>query len=170
MKLEHLTYTGTDKPDFSTLEFEIPDALKNVLNQINGFIQYHGGLHIRGICKKPEWHSLQEVMTGKFCLYKKYKSIHKTDLMFAQDCMADQYFIREDKVYKLYAESGEIEYKDTSVSDFINNSITSPVEYLEMEPLLQFQTDGNNLEPGEVLHAVPPFCTKQAENKIHSCI
>jgi hypothetical protein len=31
-----------------------------------------------------------------------------------------------------------------------------------MQPLLRFQREGNLLEPGQVLRAYPPFCTKEA--------
>ncbi len=167
MKLEHITYTGETEASFDGLGFVIPEELKSLLDQINGFIQYHGGLHIRGICENPEWHSLQEVMNGKFALHKSYANIKETDLFFAQDCMADQFFIREDCIYKLYSESGEIEFKGNNFSEFMNKSIENPIDYLEMQPLLQFQTDGNNLIPGKVLHAVPPFCTEQSENGVH---
>ncbi len=167
MKLEHVTYKGKEEANFDCIKFEVPAALKSLLEQINGFIQYHGGLHVRGICRQPEWHSLNEVMTGKFALHKVYENIKETDLVFAQDCMADQFFIRDDCVYKLYSESGEVEFKESSLNLFLEKSTGDPVDYLEMQPLLQFQTDGNTLDPGSVLHAVPPFCTEQSENGVH---
>ncbi len=167
MKLEHITYQGEGKANFDSLDFEIPRDLKSLLNQINGFIQYHGGLHIRGVCQSPDWHSINEVMNGKFAFYKNYAGIIETDIMFAQDCMGDQYFIRKNIIYKLYSESGDIEFKDDSFNKFMKRSIEDPIDYLELQPLLQFQNDGNNLSPGQVLHATPPFCTQEAENGVH---
>jgi hypothetical protein len=35
-----------------------------------------------------------------------------------------------------------------------------------MQPLLRFQRDGNRLQPGQVLQAYPPFCTKEAANGV----
>ena len=163
MKLEHITFKENEKPNFEGLEFEVPSYLKSILSQINGYIQYHGGFHLRGICKTPEWHSLQEVMHGKFSLHMKYPSLLKTDLLFAQDCMADQLFLREGNVYKLYSESGDIEFLESSIEAFFTNYTENPIEYLGLEPLLQFQSEGKNLNPGEVLCAYPPFCTEQAK-------
>lgn len=167
MKLENITFKENEKPDFEDLEFEIPNYLKSILSQINGYIQYHGGFHLRGICKNPEWHSLQEVMHGKFSLHTKYPSLLKTDLMFAQDCMADQLFLREGKVYKLYSECGDVELLENSIEEFFSNYIENPVEYLSLEPLIQFQSEGKNLNPGEVLCAYPPFCTEQAKAGVY---
>ena len=35
----------------------LPDYLVSLLQQMNGFIQYDGGLQVRGVCKEPisEW-------------------------------------------------------------------------------------------------------------------
>lgn len=35
-----------------------------------------------------------------------------------------------------------------------------------MHPLLRFEREGNRLEPGQVLQAYPPCCTKEAANGV----
>ena len=36
----------------------LPTAYANLLKQVNGFVAFRGGFHMRGICDEPEWHSL----------------------------------------------------------------------------------------------------------------
>jgi hypothetical protein len=69
-------------------------------------------------------------------------------------------------VCKLASETGELELLNLKLSEFLAAAEADPVAFLAMEPLLRFQKDGGTLQPGEVLHAYPPFCTKEAANGV----
>ena len=166
MNLEHITYTGTEFDESSKIIEKLPDNLVSLLKQINGFIQYGGGLHLRGVCNEPEWHSIENLMIGSLSLHNAYPAIKITDVPFAEDCVGDQFLLRNRNVIKLFSETGEIEEYGFGLATFFNNASENPVEFLGMEPLLQLQNEGGGLEPGELIHVYPPFCTKEAENGV----
>ena len=41
-----------------------------------------------------------------------------------------------------------------------------PVEFLLLQPLLQYQDEGGTLKPGELLSVYPPFCTEESANGV----
>ena len=63
MKLSNVTWQGHPIDDLDVLE-KLPENLATLLRQTNGFIQYHGGLHVRGACLTPAWHSLRVAWLG----------------------------------------------------------------------------------------------------------
>ncbi|MCG8010055.1 MAG: hypothetical protein N0C81_20725 [Candidatus Thiodiazotropha lotti] len=166
MNLEHITYTGPEFDESSKIIKALPDNLVSLLKQINGFVQFGGGLHLRGVCNEPEWHSIENMMNGPLSLHDAYPSIAVTDAPFAEDCVGDQFLLRNRSVIKLYSETGEVEEYGFGLTTFLNNVSENPVEFLGMEPLLQLQNEGGGLEPGELIHVYPPFCTKEAENGV----
>jgi hypothetical protein len=85
---------------------------------------------------------------------------------FAQDCVADQYILRDRKVHKLYGDTGELLELHLTLPEFFAAVDASPVEFLAMEPLQLHQKNGGVLLPGHVLHVYPPFCTQQAEHGV----
>jgi hypothetical protein len=163
MQLDNITYVGPGFETENPILSKLPDNLVKLLQQVNGFIQFHGGLHVRGVCTQPQWHSISYVMKGKYALHKFYKAINTSDVPFAQDCVADQFILREKRIYRLYSETGEIEFCCNSLSEFFDLIQQSPVEFLRMQPLLQYQQNGGVLQPGQVLHVYPPFCTEQSK-------
>ena len=166
MNLEHITYTGPEFDEGSKIIKKLPDNLVSLLSQIDGFIQYGGGLHLRGVCHEPEWHSIESMMNGPLSLHNSYPAISDTDIPFAEDCVGDQFLLRNRNVIKLFSETGEVEEYGFGLATFFNNASENPVEFLGMEPLLQLQNGGGGLEPGELIHVYPPFCTKEAENGV----
>ena len=46
MELESVTFIGPTLDDLDMLD-RLPSNLSGLLRQINGFIQFHGGLHVR---------------------------------------------------------------------------------------------------------------------------
>lgn len=52
-----MQFTGPPMTDQSLLK-RLPTGYANLLRQINGFVAFRGGFHMRGICDGPEWHSL----------------------------------------------------------------------------------------------------------------
>lgn len=166
MELGHITFKGTPYVASAEVERLLPQNLISLLKQLNGFVQYGGGLHVRGVCEEPGWHSLISVMSGPQALHRLYPSVLESDVPFAQDCMADQYILRSGVVHKLHAEVGDVESLGVGLGAFFESAGSNPVEFLGMEPLLQLQRDGSCLQPGEVIHAYPPFCTKEAANGV----
>ena len=57
MTLQGVTYQGPQLETPQKLE-NLPGDLIEVLWQVNGFVAYAGGLHVRGMTDEPEWHSL----------------------------------------------------------------------------------------------------------------
>jgi hypothetical protein len=159
------TYIGSEITDFEILE-RLPDDLQDFLNQNNGCIIFDGGLHIRGAVLYPDWHSLRKVWLGDFALYHLFPAMKKTDIPFAQDCLSDQFFLREDVVYKLYGEDGNIKSLHMDLKTFISRSIEDPVDFLLLRPLLQYQDEGGTLKPGESLSVLPPYCAEESANGV----
>jgi hypothetical protein len=167
MQLEHVTFQGPAIDDLELLTM-LPKNLAGLLELINGYVQFHGGFHLRGVCKKPKWHSLRDAWLGKNAFHRLYPEVvTQEDIPFAQDCMGDQFLLRKGKVWRLLAETGEIESLKVKLSGFFEAIQGDPIDYLTLQPLLQFQEDGGNLEPGQLLAAYPPFCTKQSGKGVH---
>ena len=166
MNLENITYAGPEFDERSKIIEKLPDNLISLLRQINGFIQYDGGLHLRGVCNEPEWHSIESLMNGTYSLHSSYPAITVTDVPFAEDCVGDQFLLRNRNVIKLFSETGEVEEYGFGLATFFNNASENPVEFLGMEPLLRLQNEGGGLAPGELIHVYPPFSAKEAENGV----
>src|SRR5262249_55265061 len=65
------TYSGAGITDHQILD-KVPENYRRLLHQMNGFIWFDGGLHVRGAVLSPSWHSLREVWSGDFALHKLY--------------------------------------------------------------------------------------------------
>jgi hypothetical protein len=89
LELSNITFRGPEFEADPPFIGVLPTNLVDLLKQINGFVQFGGGLHVRGICDKPTWHSISEMMGGATALHKSYGVVLPTDVPFAQDCMAD---------------------------------------------------------------------------------
>jgi hypothetical protein len=85
---------------------------------------------------------------------------------FAEDCLGDQFLLREGRVWRLAAETGEVESLEVGLGGFFEAVQADPVEYLSLHPLLQFQREGGRLEPGQLLAAAPPFCIQESANGV----
>lgn len=166
MELSNVTFMGPPFEEGSSIVAALPDNLVGLLRQINGFILLGGALHLRGVCTEPEWHSLASVTTGPQALQKLYPALCASDVPFAQDCVADQYVLRDRVVHKLEAETGTLTPLGLSLPEFLAAAEANPVEFLGMQPLQRYQQDGGALQPGQVLHVYPPFCTREASNGV----
>jgi hypothetical protein len=159
MNLTEVSFRGPPIDDPEILE-ELPADLRTFLEAENGFVRYTGGLHVRGACREPLWHSLREVMDGSTSLYRLYPDVvDPTDIPFAQDCSGDQFLIRGGEVHQLAAEVGEIDPLDKDLAQFLEDAARDPIENLCMHPLQSFDQEGGTLSPGQLLLAYPPFCT-----------
>ncbi|HEV2880278.1 MAG TPA: hypothetical protein VGX24_03135 [Pyrinomonadaceae bacterium] len=162
---EGLTYEGSDISDHEVFE-KLHAEHQRLLLGTNGFILFDGGLHVRGAVEIPDWHSLAHVWSGDFALYKLFPALDESDVPFGQDCLGDQFVLRQNVVHKLDAELGQLESLDMSLEVFLAHARKNPVEFLSLQPLLQFFDDGGVLKPGQLLSVYPPFVTKESENGV----
>jgi hypothetical protein len=159
------TYIGSEITDAEILD-KVPEDYRRLLSQTNGFILFDGGLHVRGAVLSPEWHSLRKVWLGDFALHKLFPAVKGTDVPFAQDCLGDQFLLRDGVVHKLDAEIGEVESLGMDLGTFLNRAHENPVEFLSLEPLVQFMSEGGELKQGQLLSVYPPFITKESANGV----
>ncbi len=170
MKLENLTFQGPALNDQELLR-SLPSHLAALLQQINGFIQYHGGFHLFGACTQPAWHSLREAWTGPNAAYRHYNSIKGEDVPFGEDCLGFQFFLRAGQVIYLDAETGKVDNLELDLSEFFDWIAANPVSNLGMQPLLKSIQDGNTPAPGQLISEHPPFCTPESSKGVAlSCI
>jgi hypothetical protein len=161
MEQSYITFKGSEVSDPEILG-RVPDAYRHLLNHINGFVMFDGGLHVRGAVLSPDWHSLRNIWSGDLVLHRLYPALRETDVPFAQDCLGDQFILRDEVVHRLSAETGELESLGMSLDTFLGKAQGNPVEFLSLHPLLQFMAEGGRLEPGQLLNAYPPFCMKES--------
>lgn len=159
------TSVGSEITDAEILD-RAPEDYRRLLNQPNGFILFDGGLHVRGAVLAPEWHSLRKVWLGDFALHKLFPAIGESDVPFAQDCLGDQFLLRDGVVHKLDAEIGEVESLGMDLETFLHRAHENPVEFLSLQPLLQFMNEGGELKPGQLLSVYPPFITKESADGV----
>ncbi len=158
MNPKEFDYQGPEIDDRELLD-ELPLDLREFLQAQNGFVLFGGGLHFRGACREPLWHSLRAAMEGPLAFHKLYEEIDETDIPFAEDCSGDQFLIRGGEVHQLAAEVGEIDPLEMGLTEFLEYAERDPVDALCMHPLEQFQRNGERMSPGQLLLAYPPFCT-----------
>ncbi len=156
MEFKGITYVGEEISDKETLN-ALPVELKSFYQEINGLVAYQGGLHMRGCVSEPEWHSLGAIWHGKHALWKIFPDLKESDIPFAQDCMGDQFVLRLGTVWLLSMDTGELDDLEIEFYDFLEDAIEDPVEFLALEPLVQFLDLDQTLEPGFILEADPPF-------------
>ena len=159
-----ITYLGP--PASAEALARVPLALRTFLSQTNGVVAYRGALHVRGLCAEPEWHSLESCWAGPNALHREYPTLNPDDVPFGQDCVGDQFILRGEPVMRLAAETGEIEVIAPTLDAFWALIRADPVEALGMHPLLQLETEGGTLRPGQLISAYPPFCTKEAADGV----
>lgn len=149
LDLSGVTWRGPEIDDPKILR-DVPEDLYQLLRQVNGFILRHGALHVRGGCAAPDWHSLRRVWRGEQAFHEAYHAVRPEDVPFAQDLFGDQFLLRRGVVWRLFAETGEMEEAADSLGEFmarINEDIDA------------FLNVGDaRVEPGQLMLAYPPFC------------
>ena len=171
LHLPHLIYSGPalDDPDLLP---RLPAPLANALKERNGCCAWLGVLHVRGACTAPTWHSLRNAMEGPDALANLYPDLRPTDLPFAEEAFGDQFLLRDDQVWRLFGETGELEPWERSAlpategTDSADNGIESwfrallndPADILGYEPLQALEAIASaQLEPGKLISVYPPF-------------
>lgn len=165
LQAEDLTYVGPEPDDPETLA-ALATEHRELLAELNGFVAFGGGLHLRGACLAPAWHSLREAWWGARALHRLFAAVEPDDVPFAEDALGDQYLLRAGRVWHLSGETGEITPREVGLEQFLAEAIDDPVAYLGLEPLERFEHEGGHLEPGQLLSAYPPFCTKESANGV----
>lgn len=159
MTFERVTYVGPPIDDAELLG-ELPPALAALLGRQNGFVAYGGGLHVRGACSQPEWHSLRRAWRGPESLSSRFPVLRPADVPFAQDALGDQYVLSDNQVCLLNAETGHLSPLLTSLDQFLQDVASAPVPVLSLGPLLSFEQEGGKLLPGQLLSVYPPFAVE----------
>jgi len=167
MELEGLVFAGGPIDDLSLLEL-LPEALVAALTKKNGFISHRGGFHLRGACVGPWWHSLRQAWEGTLAFHNLYSCVGPADIPFGEDCMGDQFLIRDATVVRLRAETGELESLDVALPTFLQDIQADALEILQLQPLLQFEQEGGTLSPGQLLAFYPPFFTEAASRSLRA--
>ena len=155
-------YVGPSIDDLDILE-RLPAAYRDLLAQANGYVAYRGGLHVRGACLSPDWHSLRAAWHGERSVHRLWPTVSPDDLPFAQDALGDQFVLRQNQVHRLAAETGELEALGVDLLGFDAAVRADPVEYLNLAPLEAFCAAGGVLQPGQLLNVYPPYCFESAE-------
>lgn len=153
-RVGEVTYRGPAIDDPEILH-RSPSAIRALLSRANGFILYHGGLHVRGACTEPPWHSLRTAWDSDQAFHRLYTAVEARDVPFAQDCMGDQFLLRDGGVWRLSAETDEIDNLGMTIERFFE------AVRQDAEELLDFNRD-QRLEPGQLYNAYPPFCMNES--------
>jgi hypothetical protein len=103
---------------------------------------------------------------GDRAFHRAYPSVKKEDIPFGQDCVGDQFLLRQDSVLKLFTETGDIEDLKMTLIEFLEAVQGDPNAFLGLAPLTQFHQEGGTLQPGELLNTYPPYCTKEASEGV----
>jgi hypothetical protein len=158
-------YTGPTIDDQPILEL-LPTDLRDFLLRCNGYVAFHGGLHIRGACLSPSWHSLRYWWLGAGALHLLFPSVDESDVPFGEDGLGDQYLLRGGVVHRLSAESGDIASLKADLREFDKNVREDPIGYLSLGPLEEFRASGGELMPGQLLNVYPPFVMKESADGV----
>ena len=87
MELPGVTFEGPEIDDPEVFD-ALPSNVQRLLAQINGVVAFDGGLHVRGACLAPRWHSLRAAWWGPEALHRRYDAVGRDDVPFAQDAVA----------------------------------------------------------------------------------
>lgn len=164
MQFTGVTYQNTELTDLPTFE-RLDGELKGFIEQVNGLVAYNGGIQFRGCVKDPKWISLEEVWTGASALYKTYDILTASDIPFAQDGFGDQFILRNNVVYRLSSEYGDLENLDVTLFGFIGEIIKNPVEYLMLAAFNDLYEMGVKLDSGQLINVMPPFIIETEETR-----
>lgn len=163
IRLMEASLSGPPIDDAAILE-QLPADISASLRHQNGFIAAHGGLHVRGACIAPAWHSIRVAWEGEYALHHLYPQVLESDIPLAEDCFGDQYLLRDGLVIRLVGETGEIEAMGCDWQEFLANVEADPVRYLNLDFLDRFRQQFGPLPPGQLIHAYPPFVAVEGSN------
>jgi len=155
------TWVGPPVDDAELL-VQLPLDLQRRLREIDGYVAYAGGLHVRGACHTPEWHSLRAAWFGESSIHRLFPTVRANDIPWAEDALGDQFLLRSGIVHRLEAETGHIESLAVDLAGFEQRVRADPLEYLRLAPLVQYHHEGGTLRPGQLLSVYPPYCVAES--------
>lgn len=180
-ELTNVTWEGPACDDVELLP-KLPTMLRALLQQEpSGFIQFHGGLHFRGACREPGWHSLRAAWLGPKAIRKGYPRMTKDDVPFAQDFLGNQFILRDEQVMRVVGETGEVGPpipglamigSDVALDppalrlDVFIQAIQGFDGALDLQLLDRYLEAGQTLAPGDLVHVYPPMCSREAASGI----
>lgn len=165
MDLPGLTYRGAAIDDVEIIE-RLPMELQQLIAQRNGFVAFRGGLHVRGACTTPEWHSLRVAMEGPTSFAARFRTVKPEDVPFAQDVFGDQFILRGGKVFKLDSYADQLEQVADGLVEFFARVQADPIGLLSLGHLAQYEGSGETLRPGELLMEWPPFVVEGSDKGV----
>jgi hypothetical protein len=154
MILKGITWQAGGTTDHVLLGF-LPEELRELIGPSGGFILHHGAIHFRGCSDEPEWNCLRTLYHGAGSIRTLYPHLDVDDIPFAQDQLGDQYLLRGVEVIRLDAETGEQTRFAKCLHEFVSGIEDGIEDYLNVSLR-------HRLEPGQALHAYPPFCTVES--------
>lgn len=80
--------------------------------------------------------------------------------------MGDQFLLRDGSVMRLAAETGDLEALDIPLCGFLERACADPAGFLGAQPLIQHLNEVGELQPGMLLHAYPPYCTRESASGV----
>lgn len=175
-QLVNVTWLGPAMDD-AAITLKLPETLRQILERVNGCIQFHGGFHIRGACQRPSWHSLREAWLGPKAFHRTYRVIKPSDIPFAQDYLGNQFIVRNNKVLRVSGETGQLTPPLPGISMIDSDVSIEPLEValevfiavvnhqpdiLELGILNALLDRKGSLEPGQMLQIYPPLCSLEA--------
>ena len=158
-------YSGPPIDDGATLA-RAPRDLRELLEERNGFIAFGGGLHVRGACTAPRWHSLGYWWASDDALHRQFTAVLSSDVPFAEDALGDQFLLRDGEVHRLVAESGDLEALAMGLAGFLRACEADADGFLQLAPLDAFRAQGGTLAPGQLLSVHPPFVAVESQNGV----
>jgi hypothetical protein len=150
--------------DDPKLLFRLPEDIAQEFQICNGFIALSAGLHVRGACLAPAWHSIRAAWEGEAALHRLFPAVKDSDVPLAEDCFGDQFLLRDGSVLRVFGETGELEETQLTWTEFLAAVEANPVDFLRLQPFQRFQQEGGVLEPGLLLSVYPPFVAKECVN------
>ena len=132
--LAETTFTGPPVDDDETY-VRCPPELRRMLDEANGVVAFGGGLHVRGACREPDWHSLRAAWDGPLALHDLYDEVLFEDVPFAEDALGDQFLLRDGQVLVLRAEDGQIDGTPHGLESWLAAVVADPVGVLSLHPL-----------------------------------
>ena len=165
MELPGLTYRGAAIDDVGIID-RLPTELQQLIALRNGFVAFRGGLHVRGACTTPSWHSLRIAMEGPASFAARFRTVKQGDVPFAQDVFGDQFILRGNAVLKLDSYADQLEPVADSLTGFFEKVQADPISLLSLGHLAQYETTGETLRPGELLMEWPPFVVEGSDKGV----
>ena len=146
--------------DDRALLARLPSDYTEIREQVNGFIACHGGLHVRGVCNEPSWHSIAVVWTGELALHELYPDVESSDIPFAEDIFSNQFLLRAGEVCQLDAGQESPQRLGYGLEEFLRLASSDPHEFLCVGAIERVRAEGRELLPHQGVSVYPPFIIK----------